>query len=244
MSGTSQVSIQIDRYREKHPGFPTNDHRKMLLWDLDGVVSNSMYVYGDTFSRVLNELGGVSRSVSNRFYMHNAGMELEKQFLYMAPKDYFTDDEREMFAKRCVDEFWNGLKKYKTPEPFQDFMDVSKRLGRYLNVIASGTRQDVLEHRLAKYGLDGFFKEVVGYSENMSKGKYLEQVGERVHRGDFDKVLTIGDGRFDMRRARELNFVGIGVIRDNGPTEKDMVDEGAEFTVRDLNDVEPIAKAI
>lgn len=216
---------------------------KLVAFDGDGVAFNSMGSYAEKFSQVLFEKDNIPREESVTYYMKSAGIDISDQFKYMLSTKG-KDDEN--IVKDRVTYFLELLEN-EVPLLFDDFVPALKSIQDYPMVMASGTRQEVLDKRIEKYNLKDYIGAWVGRSENYNKKKYLSDLSKRPN----FKLIFVGDGLKDMELVGELNgqlemprVVGIGVIRGDIFTEEEMKNAGASYVIRDLRKLKPIVVSI
>ena len=174
---------------------------KLLLFDFDGVIVDSLPVYERTVKTCLEKIG--SPLVQNR-----------EDFL-----DLFEDNFYEGIVKKGVDlqEFMAASKDilndihYEDLEPHRFLFSVLETLHRdhFLAIISSNT-SGIIRKALAKYHIDGYFQEILGsdaaYSkqEKINLAMYLFGIAQ-------DQIYYIGDTAGDVREARQAGVHPIAV---------------------------------
>jgi phosphoglycolate phosphatase len=174
---------------------------KLLLFDFDGVIVDSLPVYERTVKTCLEQIG--TPIVQSR-----------EDFL-----DLFEDNFYEGIVKKGVDlqEFMAASKDilndihYEDLEPHRFLFPVLEALHRdhFLAIISSNT-SGIIRKALEKYQIDGYFQDILGsdaaYSkqEKINLAMYLFGIAQ-------DKIYYIGDTAGDVREARQAGVHPIAV---------------------------------
>lgn len=214
----------------------------VVIWDGDGVVFDSMPSYTRTFSGVLYDKYGISKEESSRYFLRSAGIELSQQFeqvLYFNSKD--INDKNFL-----IDEFWNRQKNempgiFPDAIPAMGYLSADSRI-TYMTM-ASGTKQDVLEDRLHKLGLEKYIKSPIGNSVSDNKWSYVARLAE-ASRAQKYKIAFVGDAENDMIMTSKLGVPGIIIARDKGVDAQQMLDAGASKVIGDLRELKDVLFSI
>lgn len=174
---------------------------KLLLFDFDGVIVDSLSVYERTVKTCLEKIG-------------NPIVQTREDFL-----DLFEDNFYDGIVKKGVDlkEFMAASKDilnsvhYEDMEPHRFLFPVLEALHQehFLAIISSNTTT-VIRKALEKYQIDGYFQEVLGsdtaYSkqEKINLAMYLFGIAQ-------NQIYYIGDTVGDIREARNAGVRAIAV---------------------------------
>lgn len=174
---------------------------KLLLFDFDGVIVDSLPVYERTVKTCLEQIG-------------TPIVQTREDFL-----DLFEDNFYEGIVKKGVDlqEFMAASKDilndvhYEDLEPHRFLFPVLEALHRdhFLAIISSNT-SGVIRKALEKYQIDGYFQDILGsdaaYSkqEKINLAMYLFGIAQ-------DQIYYIGDTAGDVREARQAGVHPIAV---------------------------------
>jgi phosphoglycolate phosphatase len=174
---------------------------KLLLFDFDGVIVDSLPVYERTVKTCLEQIG-------------TPIVQTREDFL-----DLFEDNFYEGIVKKGVDlqEFMAASKDilndihYEDLEPHRFLFPVLETLYRdhFLAIISSNT-SGVIRKALEKYHIDGYFQEILGsdaaYSkqEKINLAMYLFGIAQ-------DQIYYIGDTAGDVREAQKAGVHPIAV---------------------------------
>jgi phosphoglycolate phosphatase len=174
---------------------------KLLLFDFDGVIVDSLPVYERTVKTCLEQIG-------------TPIVQTREDFL-----DLFEDNFYEGIVKKGVDlqEFMTASKDilndihYEDLEPHRFLFPVLEALHRdhFLAIISSNT-SGIIRKALEKYNIDGYFQDILGsdaaYSkqEKINLAMYLFGIAQ-------DQIYYIGDTAGDVREARQAGVHPIAV---------------------------------
>jgi len=219
---------------------------RLIIFDLDGTLVDSMEHYTRLFCRLLAERHGLDESFSRDIYESLLGLPPGRQFadaLTLAGQD-LTDVE-ELTAQ-----FWAAAEKH-APPAFSEAASVLQTLtaAGYTLVISSGGRPAIVAFRAHNAGIDGFFALILGTDEaveGMAKGPghfaiMREALG--LSMADLrERAVFVGDGVYDMQVAREAGIPAVGrVTEENGDT---LRLAGAEYLIDDLTGLAAVLEHI
>ncbi|MDX9746683.1 MAG: HAD family hydrolase [Syntrophales bacterium] len=174
---------------------------KLLLFDFDGVIVDSLSVYERTVKSCLEKIG-------------HPIVQSREDFL-----DLFEDNFYEGIVKRGVDlqEFVAASKDiqdeihYEDLEPHRFLFPVLESLYRdHVLAIISSNTSDIIRRALDAYQIDGYFEEILGSDTAYGKGEkinlamYLFGVAQ-------NRICYIGDTAGDIREARQAGVRAVGV---------------------------------
>ncbi len=206
---------------------------KAIIFDFDGVISESVGVKADGFAAIYEPFGkevirkvldhhylngGISRFDKLRFYHKNFlgielnGLELEKlaeKFSNFVVKKIINAQ----YVNGAIDFFENNYKKYKL-------------------FISTGTPQDEIEIIIKEKEIDHYFIEVHG-----SPRSKIDHINSILINNDLSKHQTIfvGDAKQDCKAAKTAGLKFIARIH-----EKNLFLEEEPYLVKDLSELEKL----
>lgn len=189
-----------------------------LISDWDGTLTDSMPAYTESFSKTLNEVFGVARQDSRKYFLSTAGEPLSSQLR----------EATLTFAQAIVEnttgleeQFWRNLKGLK-PDILPDakkFLAQVKKRGRKI-VIWSGTRTDVLREKIELLSFSNLVDYAIGNepgSLSMVKGPGLfAKIAEYFGISEDElrqKSLIMGDGVGDIKAGLAVGVPTIGIVK-------------------------------
>jgi phosphoglycolate phosphatase-like HAD superfamily hydrolase len=187
------------------------DQSKLLIFDFDGVIADSVEVKSEAFA-ILYESYGVD--VVNKIINHhnsNGGMSRFEKFKYY---------HKNFLNKEISEELINQLSKKFSSLVFNKVVssDEINSVGKFLNiyskkekicVINSATPQLEIEKIINAKGFDQIFSSVFG-----SPNSKLENIIKILNKYNCsnNEVVFFGDSKADLLAAKRANidFIGIG----------------------------------
>lgn len=180
-----------------------NDDIKAVIFDMDGVLVDSMKYHARSFDRALKEIGvdleeedvyrleGKGSKLVIKGLLEEEGMEVSEEIL-----DEIVDRKREIFDK---------IEKI---EIFPEIKQILKELeGRFKLGLVTGSNRKTVESLLDKY-FEGIFDVVVTEEDTEEKKpdpapyeKGLEKLG-----GEKDKVLVIENAPLGVESAKNAGM--------------------------------------
>ena len=167
---------------------------KLVVWDFDGTLADSLPTAAAIFNRLAAEMGfapvgdlSAARSMSTRQFLKQHGISLWR--LPKLVRKYHAAAAEEADRLKLVE----GL-----PAVLAALAESGVRLG-----ILSSNREDNIRRCLRANGAEDHFAFVVGYPRLFGKSKALKRI-LRAERVDRDDVLYIGDELRDVEAAKKV----------------------------------------
>lgn len=221
--------------------------KRVLIFDLDGTLLDTMGALADLFCDMLQDECGVPDHVSRPIYTELAGKGPRPQFEAVLGEAGRTDVT---FLDDITARYWETAERYE-PVIFPEALEVLARFRDegHAMVVSSGGHTPSVQRKMRLTGIDHLFDLALGTDEGvlgMAKGpghfEFVTQSlslreGELRSRGVF-----VGDAVYDMQVASEAGIVAVGrVTDDNGET---LRQAGAAHLIRDLREMQPILDAL
>jgi phosphoglycolate phosphatase-like HAD superfamily hydrolase len=212
--------------------------RRVLFFDFDGTLIDSMPHHAAIFGQLLADAYGLDPGSSAASYLAQAGKPLEAQFRHGLEQGGIEAGEQ---VGALIDEFW---RRYEALEPVV-FPDVPAELpalaGAHSLVVTTQGRQRLVQAKLRRLGLDRHFALVLGVDParpELGKGApHFRLAAEALSLAPADLQASVmtGDGAFDMQVAREAGMTAVG--RLTGDNADVLRAAGAHFVVHDLHEL-------
>lgn len=193
---------------------------KLIVWDFDGTLAESLPTATVIFNRLATEMGfrpvadlSAARSLSTRQFLKQHGISLWRlpRFVrkYHAAAAEYADQMKLVAG---------------VPELLGTLAASGARLG-----VLSSNREDNIRRCLRANGAEGHFAFVVGYPRLFGKGKALKRImrAERIDRAD---VLYVGDELRDVEAAKKVG-VKVAAVMWGFHTEALLRTGGPDFVV-------------
>ena len=180
---------------------------KLVFWDFDGVIKDSVTVKTDAFSKLFEKYGekiqekvvahhllngGVSRRIKiEHYYKEFIGKELSETEINKQ-----CDTFSNIVLQKVIDSAWvPGVESYLNNNSFQQIF-----------VLVTGTPHDEIVHILEKLGISNCFESIWG-----SPSLKEDVINNILANYDLDKSLTVmvGDSNtdYDAAKKNDIDFI-------------------------------------
>lgn len=195
----------------KHKKTEMKSRYKYGIFDLDGVLVNSIPTYTETFLEILNAKYKISDPGVAEYYQNSTGTPLEEQFEYVLrasnkPMDKISD---------LVGEFFDTVnrKDFVLFEGAKELLE--KLIGRNIMLfLTTGSEDEMTKERLERAGILKYFALVLGSSKKEKGPWHIEKFARtaKVPADEFSsQAFYVGDGPFDMHLAKMFGIYAIGI---------------------------------
>lgn len=211
-----------------------------IVFDMDGTLVNAMPQHAEIFGRILQTEFGIPIELSKEEYLNTAGRPLHEQFdlVVNAEEGHHLDD-----ASYLLDRFWLGISNLE-PILFPNTHETVNKLyhAGYKLFVISGCAPFVVESKMKRSNLNGFFSLMLGTDRNindMVKGSgHLRVIRKSLALSEEDFVettLIVGDGEHDISLAKSAGLLSIGIA---GTANKETLRKaGASFVINDISEI-------
>lgn len=208
-------------------------HYNTIIFDLDGTITES-------------ELG-ITNSI--KYSLNFFGIEKERESLkrHIGPslsitfREYLGDDEEKIkLAIEKYREYYisGGMFENIVYEGVENTLKKLKERGKTVILASSKPMvfcQQILEH----FNLDKYFDFIGGSNLDETRTKKVEVIKfslENINKKADDNALMVGDRRYDIIGAKELNIDSVGVLYGYGDYEE-LKDAGATYIIEHVDDL-------
>ena len=174
---------------------------KLLLFDFDGVLVDSLDVYEKTVTDCLNVIGQPLSRGRVEF------LELFEDNFYKSLADKGVDMDRFMTASVDILSQVN----YAHMKPFEAIRPVLRELKKtHPMVVISSNDTPTIKEALRLYDFQGIFDDVLGSDFMLSKKEKILYVIKKYHIG-MEDIYYIGDTTGDIKEGRQAGVKTVGV---------------------------------
>ena len=223
----------------------------LAIFDIDGTLTETDEVDEICFVQALADTHGITGiSTTWAAYPHTTDSGITRQIFQENFDRVPTNVELKDFQSRFV----NLLEEYcqKDAASFDEISGASSTLRR-LNeepdwkvAIASGSWRvsGALKLKHARIDLDHFPSSFAddGLSREEILNSAVQKAQLRYEQANFDRIVSVGDGLWDVRTARNLGFPFVGIGREE--RSKRLFRAGATHVLRDLADYNEVIRCL
>ncbi len=174
---------------------------KLLLFDFDGVLVDSLDVYEKTVTDCLNVIGQPLSRGRVEF------LELFEDNFYKSLADKGVNMDRFMTASVDILSQVN----YADMKPFEAIRPVLRELKKtHPMVVISSNDTPTIKEALRLYDFQGIFDDVLGSDFMLSKKEKILYVIKKYHIG-MEDIYYIGDTTGDIKEGRQAGVKTVGV---------------------------------
>ena len=191
---------------------------KYLLFDLDGIITDSFESVANCFSYALKHFGVEVKNISE--LRPALGPPLKDSFMNL----YGFDEEK---AGLAVEKYRERYAIYNTIENklypnIESVLSGLQKLG-YKLVLATSKPEEYAIKILKYFDLDKYFFDISGASFDKSRSEkedVLKYLLKKNNINDLSLAVMIGDRKYDLEAAQKLGIDAIGVLYGYGDMEE------------------------
>lgn len=186
----------------------------LLIFDIDGTLTDTVPMYKQAFIDGLHQMGVQQMDTNFKEYLHHTDSYIGKVIYEAERKESFTASKIELFETYLTEIVMNAQ--------IQEIVG-AKKLIESLQAdpeiaigFATGSLLKPALHKLAATDIP-FNKEVLVAANHIHErenivSQAIEQAKAFYDQHDFGRIISVGDGLWDLKTARNLNieFIGIG----------------------------------
>ena len=216
---------------------------KLAIFDIDGTLTNTNSVDTECFVKALSEAHAITEINTDwSTYPHttDSGITLQifQQKFGRDPADPELDKFKSCFVNLLSEQCQENSSSFTEIAGASIALSRLKRESDWAVAIATGSWREsaLLKLRAAKIDVEGIpaaFAED-GLSREEILQSAVSQALQEYQLGSFTKVVSVGDGLWDVRTARRLNFAFLGV--GGGESVAILNRAGAKHVIEDFAD--------
>ena len=136
--------------------------KKLIFWDFDGVIKDSVKAKGDCFVGLFKEYSETVKAKIRKHHEENGGVSrIQKIPIYIEMSGQITSDELvKHYLDRLEKEMVESVIKSKWVTGFPEFIKKLPKETR--NIIVTGTPQDEIQTITTILGIKKYFKDIYG----------------------------------------------------------------------------------
>ncbi len=215
--------------------------KTLLVFDIDDTLTQSAAIHIECFIKSLNELGVEKMDTNFGGYLHHTDSYVAKTIYEKELWQTFTEDLKSKFEKLLSDQM--AEREIKEVPGAALFVKEAMKSKSVAVCFATGSLRRPAVQKLKAIGVS-FKNELLVASDQLQKRESIVKRAiskAKKHYGvtDFYRIISIGDGLWDLKTANNLGleFVGVGLknrglIEENGCSK--WFENFEELSIKDL----------
>lgn len=179
-------------------------NKKLIIFDFDGTLVDSMGVFADIAAKVMNQAYGTPVTEARRQYIETSGLPFFQQLRQLHPEDVRNRATAELFEKEKAIGYFDQ-------KPYPDAGPTISRLREkgILTAVSSNNFQELVDEFIDRHRLDLDF--ALGFkTESFCKGApHFAHLQDETGL-EKENMLFVGDSLKDAERAADSNIEFIG----------------------------------
>jgi len=216
---------------------------KLAIFDIDGTLTNTNSVDNECFVKALSEahyITGINTDWATYPHTTDSGITLQifQEKFGRDPEDPELDKFKSCFVNMLTEQYESNSSSFTEIAGASVALSRLKRESDWAVAIATGCWREsaLLKLRAAQIDIDGI--PAAFAEDGLSRAEILRsavsQSLEQHRLSSFARTVSIGDGVWDVRTARLLNFAFLGVA--NGEQAASLDRAGAKHVIEDFAD--------
>jgi phosphoglycolate phosphatase-like HAD superfamily hydrolase len=189
--------------------------KHLLICDIDGTLTDSVLIHQAAFVKAMQEIGVAEMDQQFHAYKHHTDLHIAKTIY-----EGFTSN---LFSRAVIEQFEQIL--YLNISETLDIAEIkgAKKLLRLLEAetefglcFATGSMYKAAQYKLDKIGINFSPLQLVACNDIEDREGILQLAIENAKKhyqvDDFQRIISIGDGLWDLKTAQNLGleFIGVG----------------------------------
>ena len=211
--------------------------KNLIVFDIDGTLTDSVGQHINAFKETLIEMGVSEIKSEFGTFKHHTDSFISKAI--------FESNQNKQFTKVKFDLFEKGLTEKLHAQKIIEIAGAKKlieELSRHPDYgfcFATGSLRRPAEYKLNSVGIPFKDWQLVTsdaiYDREGIVSKAIENASDYYNIQKFERVISVGDGLWDLITAKnlELQFIGVG-LKNKGI----LIENGATFVYEDLTELE------
>ena len=211
--------------------------KSLIVFDIDGTLTDSVTQHQKAFTETLFEIGVSEINAEYKSFKHHTDSFIAKEI--------YEDNQNKTFSKDKFLQFENGLSEriklinFNEIKGAKELVDKLQKETEFGVCYATGSLRKPAEHKLKSIGIE--FKEwQLVASDNIYEReniveKAIKNSSENYDVKTFERIISVGDGLWDLLTAENLKLEFIGVGKKNREL---LIQEGAITVLEDFTEFE------
>lgn len=207
----------------------TKPGKKVLVFDFDGTIVNSMEAFADVAAEVMPKYFPIDRETARRRYLETSGLPFFQQLEVIFPGNPSNKRAAEEFEKKKLENYFEKPLYEDAAETLRHLREKGIKV-----VVSSNNFQELVDRFVEQTGIA--FDMVLGFRPNFAKGADHFAHIMREMNCKHDEVAFVGDSLKDGERACDfgIDFIGKKGIFSESEFKRNFPDTEVISTLADL----------
>ncbi|MFT4684259.1 HAD family hydrolase [Patiriisocius sp. Uisw_047] len=214
--------------------------KNLIVFDIDGTLTDSVKQHQKAFTEMLYEVGAAEINSEFKTFKHHTDTFIAKEI--------YENTNQIPFSEAKIIEFEQGLTEKISCSIINEIRGAKKLIELLENetdfgvCFATGSLRRPAKFKLKSIGISFDEKQLVASDKIHEREKIvataIDNASEYYNVEKFERIISLGDGLWDLITARNLGLEFIGVGLKN---KKVLIENGAETVYKNLTEFELVA---
>ncbi|WP_196888745.1 HAD family hydrolase [Aureivirga sp. CE67] len=207
---------------------------KLIIFDIDGTLTDSIPIYKKIYREMISEIGIKEFNADFDNYKHHSDSFIAKEIFETATGENFTKEKLEELEEIMYSKIINfDFEEIKGAKKLIENLQANSHIAI---CYATGSLEKTAKYRLKSIGIRFEKEQLVGSNNFYSREEIVSQAIENAKKfydvEDFEQIISVGDGLWDLKTAQNLNidFIGIGNVNKQKMLENGMTKHFEDLT--------------
>lgn len=186
------------------PSYPSQNNKKLLIFDFDGVLADSFEYFYYLISISMKQVGrSLTRSQYRNLFIGN---------VHQGFRNFINDDKEyavfSKFRRNNYDRYYydknRGVKLF--PQVSKFIKEIEKK---YVLTIASSGKQDTIENLLEENGVKQYFGLILANSAYTKDGMINEILSKLRSKPEYTAMITDTVGDIEVAKGNDLKTIAV-----------------------------------
>ena len=210
--------------------------KSLIVFDIDGTLTDSVKAHQKAFRETLFQIGVSEINSEFKSFKHHTDSFIAKEIYEQNQNEPFSRERAELFEKGLTERIkLTSFREIRGAKSLLDTLELDSEFGI---CYATGSLRNAAKHKLNSIGIQYEDWQLVAsdriYERENILRKAILNSSKHYDVETFDRIISVGDGLWDLLTAKNLKIEFIGVGEKNKEV---LMQNGAKLIVRDLQEL-------
>lgn len=189
--------------------------KNLIVFDIDGTLTDTVETHRTAFTKALEEIGVSPADRDYSTYLHHTDSYIARKIFEVNVNRGFGAMIRDSFEEKLL-QYIKSAGFFSEIEGAKKTIEELEQKTDYGVCYATGSLLKPAKYKLQQIGVS-FNEQLLVASNNIDNREgivstAIEQAKEYYQQDEFERIISVGDGLWDMKTAQNLslNFIGVG----------------------------------